>query len=102
MNLKIFKIKKSFKKGGTFIEPSTSWKIVLCVTLVLIFASFVFGYNLFLKIDKGFVSPPSNLNTQIKIVKKERILEVLKYFIEREKKSAEILSSPAPIADPSL
>lgn len=101
MNLKIFKIKKSFKKGGAHIRPSTSWKIVLGVAFVLVLVSFVFGFNLFLQINKEFVATSDNSNTQIKIVKKERITKTLDYFSAREQKSNEILNSPSPIVDPS-
>ncbi len=101
MNLKIFKIKKSFKKGGAHLRPGTSWKIVLCVAVVLILLSFAFSYNLFMQIDKEFVVTPDGSNTQIKIVKKERITKTLDYFSAREQKSTEILNSPSPVVDPS-
>lgn len=102
MDLKIFKIKKSFKKGGLGLRPNTGWKIILYVAFVIILGSFVFGFNLFMQTNKEFVASVANTGEQIKIVKKERIQKVLEYFSLREKKSVEILNSPLPIVDPSL
>jgi hypothetical protein len=98
----MLKVEKKFKKEKFNINPNTIWKIILCLALVLIFASFVFGFNLFEQINKGFSTPAEETKGQIKIVQKKRIEKVLEYFTEREKKSIEILNTPAPFVDPSL
>lgn len=102
MKIKIFKNKKSFKKERPWINPNISWEIILCLSFVLIITAFIFGFNLFIQINKEFPVTGTGAGGQIKIVKKERIQKVLEYFTEREKKSTEILNSPAPIVDPSL
>lgn len=102
MDLKIPKIKRSFKKEKLHIHPITSWKIVLCVAALLILASFAFSFNLFMQVNKELVVPAEEIKGQIKIVRKESIEKTLEYFSEREKKSAEILDSPSPVVDPSL
>jgi len=102
MKTKIFKIKRKFRKGGLRVNPDTSWEIIVCVAFVIIIASFIFSFNLFGRVNKEFAAPTGDNSGQIDIVKKERIEKALEYFSEREKKSAEILNSPAPIVDPSL
>ena len=102
MKIEILKIKKSFKKGGFHTNPNISWEFILCMALIVVLASFIFGFYLFKQINEEFVVPITNTDGQIEMVKKERIEKVLDYFSEREKKSTEILNSPAPIVDPSL
>lgn len=102
MDIKIFKNKKSFKKGGFHSNPNISWEFVFWAAFVLVLASFVFGFYLFVQINKEFILPTTIKDGQVPIVNKDRIEKVLNYFSEKEKKSAEILNSPSPIVDPSL
>ncbi|MFA5778058.1 MAG: hypothetical protein WC870_01015 [Candidatus Paceibacterota bacterium] len=102
MKIKIFKNKKSFKKGGVHTSPNTIWGFVLCAAFGLTLMFFIFGAYLFIQTKQEFVLPATNENGQAPKVNKERILKVLNYFFEREKKSVEILNSPSPIVDPSL
>ncbi len=101
MEIKFLKKKKKFRKGGTWIKPDLYWKYILSATFILILFAFAFGLYLFMEINKEPVSPVANISGQ-DMIKKERIDKVLEYFIEREKKSTEILNSPSPIVDPSL
>ena len=59
-------------------------------------------FNLFFQINKDPVLEVDGIDSQIETVKKERFEKVLKYFSLREQKSDQILSSPVPVADPSL
>ena len=102
MKIEILKTKKNFKKGGFHTNPNVSWEVLLFIALILILLSFVFGFYLFRQINKEFILSDSENNSQTKVIKKERIQKVLEYFSERQKKSAEMLNSPAPIVDPSL
>jgi hypothetical protein len=99
MEMKIFKIKKSFKKGGIHVNPSIYWGISLSIAFAIILASVILGFFMFKKISGGLM--PAESTEQIHTISKERIDKVLEYFKERELKSAEILSSPSPVIDPS-
>jgi len=101
MQIKIFKIKKSFKKGGIHINPGIYWSLSLFIALIIVLFSAVFGFYLFQKINKGLIMSTDN-NTQVQTINKERINSALQYFLERKNKSEEILNSPSPIIDPSL
>lgn len=102
MEIKIFKIKKSFKKGGLHTNPDVYWNVLQIMALIIILGSFVFGFYLFQKMNKEFILSTENTDSQVKTVNKEGIDKVLEYFSEREKKSTSIINSPAPIIDPSL
>ena len=102
MKIKFFKKEKSFRKERFHLSPNALWKLILCLTVVIIIVAFVFGFNLFAQINEEFVPPAGNTQRQIKIVKKENIQKVLEYFSEREKKLDEIVNSPTLVADPSL
>jgi preprotein translocase subunit Sec61beta len=102
MQIKFFKTKKTFKKGGIHINPNIYWGICLGVAFVIVAASVVFGVLLFREINKELVIAAENNNTQIKKINMTRIEKVLNYFKERENESFEILNSPAPVVDPSL
>ncbi|MEK7190521.1 MAG: hypothetical protein AAB661_02025 [Patescibacteria group bacterium] len=102
MQIKLFKKEKSFKKKNFIFHPDLYWKITVSGILVAILFSFFFGYRLFMEINREAILPAPNGSRQVETVKKDRIEEILRYFSEREKKSAEILNSPAPFVDPSL
>ncbi|MEK9182471.1 MAG: hypothetical protein AAB809_00140 [Patescibacteria group bacterium] len=102
MEIKIFKIKKKFKKGGIHVNPSVYWNIIQGITFFAIVGSFVFGFSLFRKINKEFISSAENTDKQAETISKERIDRALEYFSDRENKSESILNSPSPIIDPSL
>ena len=102
MQIKLLKKEKSFKKKNFIFHPDLFWKIAVGGVLVSILFSFFFGYRFFTEINQEPILPATNESEQIETVKKDRIEEILRYFSEREKKSAEILNSPAPFVDPSL
>jgi hypothetical protein len=102
MQIKFFKTQKSFKKGGMHIHPEIYWGICLCLAFVIIITSIIFGFFLFQKINQTLTATGDNNKIPIPAISKERIDKALDYFSEREKKSAEILNSPAPVVDPSL
>ena len=60
MEIKIFKIKKKFTKGGFHTNPSIYWNVIQGITFFLILGSFVFGFLLFRKINKEFISSAEN------------------------------------------
>ena len=102
MKIKIPKIKKSFRKGGFHTNPNISWEIVLGLALVLILASFIFGFYLFTQVSRESVLPTTDSDKQIPMVDESRLEKALDHFSERERKSAEILNSSVPVVDPSL
>jgi len=101
MQIKFFKIKKSFKKHGLTFKPDFYWQLIVLTVFILVLASFLFGYYLFMQINKESVLSIESIGRQ-ETIKKERLKKVLEYFSLREKKSIKILNSPAPVVDPSL
>ena len=101
MQIKFFKIKKSFKKHGLAFKPDFYWQLIVFAVFILILASFIFGYYLFMQINQESILSVGSGGRQ-ETVKKERLEKVLEYFSLREKKSIEILNSPAPVIDPSI
>lgn len=99
--INLFKTKKNFKKKHLELNPGFYWKLIIGVTFVLIFFSFLFGYYVFSEVKKDSISPLSNVIKK-QPIEKERLDKVLEYFSAREKKSAQILNSPSPVVDPSL
>ncbi|MBY0376468.1 hypothetical protein K2P96_00645 [Patescibacteria group bacterium] len=103
MKLEFFKKKaKVFKKGGFHTNPDVAWEIVVYLALALIIAVLAYSIFFFRDIDKGFSVPDTDVTEQSKAVGKDRIDKVLKFFSDREDKTNQILSSPAPFVDPSL
>ena len=102
MQIKFFKRKKSFKKGGLGTNPEFFWDILLFLALAIIILSFIFGFILFRKINRDAISAVDSISEKSQTINKERIDKVLQYFSDREKKSIEILNSSAPVVDPSL
>ena len=104
MQIKLFKKEKNFqnKKESFWLDINLYWKFAVCFIFLVAVGAYFFGYYLFVKINEESDFGVTADKGQTQTVKKERIDKVLQYFSEREKKSAEILNSPAPIIDPSL
>jgi len=104
MKLKeILKKKKIYKKENFTINVGLFWNIILAVAFVLVVSSFVFGFFLFKKVDESSSDSTSNKkDNSIEMVTKERINRDLQYFVDREKRSTNILNSLSPVVDPSL
>jgi hypothetical protein len=101
MKINFFKKKYNFKKKKFDINPTFYWQIAVFSTALIMTASFVFGYYLFIKINQEPVLPVANDAPQVGTVNKIRIEKVLNDFSERAQTSNEILSSPSPVVDPS-
>lgn len=99
---KLFKKEKKFKKKDFVFNAYFYWKLAVLGAFFLMILSFVFGYYLFTKINQEPDLSEFSVGGQVPTVNKNRISEVFRIFSEREKKSAEILNSPAPVVDPSL
>lgn len=102
MEIKIFKIKKNFRKGGLHTNPDVYWNILQGMALLVVVWSTFFGFSLFSKINKEFTLLRGDVGNQAGTTSKERIDKVLEYFSDRKNKSDGILNSPSPIIDPSL
>ncbi len=102
MQFKFFKLKRNLKKENLEINPVLYWRIILCITVVLISASFVFGFLSFIKINKDIIVSISDNNRKVESIDKNRVKNILEYFKNREKKSNEILNSNSSVVDPSL
>ena len=104
MKIQLFKkqIKFSHSKW-TKIKPELHWRIAIWGFFVLLIISFSIGAYLFIRESKAINSLSfDNTKTSLNTDGLERIQKVLSMFSEREKKSAEILSSPSIFSDPSL
>ena len=102
MKIKFFKIKKDYRKENFKIVSDIYWKILIIFLALAIVASFIFAFNLFRQTNKEGSLITENNNGKIENKEKEKIKDVLGYFSEREKKSAEILNSTVVAIDPSL
>lgn len=101
MKIKIFKKDNSFKKKDFQLNPNFYWKLVLFFVLLFTLASLVFGYYRFLRLNQEPILEITGNSGQVPKINKDRILKVLNYFLERDKKSIQILNTPAPVVDPS-
>jgi hypothetical protein len=99
--MQIFKKKNNFRKKEFGFNANLYWEFAALFAALFIAASFVFGYLLFLRIDREFTLSPENGSVRIPMLDRERLGNALHYFSEREKKSAEIINSPSPVVDPS-
>lgn len=102
MKIKFFKKENNFKKKNFAFNPNLFWEIAVCGAFIMILLSLFFGYRLFAQINQELVLSDIDKNEQVLQINKDRIEKVLNYFSEREKKSNQILNSPAPVVDPSL
>ncbi len=102
MDLKILKIKKSFKKKNYRPNPDAYWKFLFFLGFFLTLISLFYGIYFFIQINKESFGTEIPSTGQVELVKKERIDKVLNYFTERESKSTDIFNFPSPIIDPSL
>jgi len=101
MNIKIFKFKKNFRKGGLHTNQDIYWNILQALAFLFVVSSFVLGFYLFRIMDREFSLSPEDAGGQSQAISKERINNVLNYFVEKEIKSKSIINSPALIVDPS-
>jgi uncharacterized protein (DUF2062 family) len=99
--MKFFKKEKKLKKESSGLNLNSYWQTAVCSLFVVVILLSIFGYSLFMSINKepAVIGGESG---KVETVKKERISNVLEYFSLREQKSSEIFNSPAPIVDPSL
>ena len=102
MEIKLFKKEINYKKKNFRFNPNLYWDIAVGCAFVLILVISFFSYNLFLKTNEEPVPSMDSIDAQIPKVSKDRILKVLDYFSQKEKKSTEILTSPVPVVDPSI
>lgn len=102
MEIKVFKIKKGFRKGGLHTNPDVYWNILQGVALVIVLGSFIFSFLFSKKVNKELVLSTENTDQQAETISKERIDQALEYFSLRKQKSNQILNSPSPVVDPSL
>jgi len=82
------------------IDPNVYWDYLLLSMAAVVILSFTWAIYLFLVIRQ---SPPSTPYPSMKAyeTEKEKINQALEYFRARARKSAEIITSPSPVADPS-
>ncbi len=104
MIIKFFKKEKNFKKEkeSLWLNINFYWKLAVCFMFLIFLLSFVFGYRLFMRINKESAFSMNGGGNKIETVEKEKIEKILEYFSLRETKSNQILNSPAPFVDPSL
>lgn len=100
--LKVFKKKKIWKKKEFEINPNLYWRYLLLMVLVVVIASFVFGFVVYNQIKSEPLYAPSTGSESERTDQKNRILEMLEYFEARADKSKTIIENPSTVVDPSL
>ncbi len=101
MQINFLKPKKNFKKKNLELGPSFYWKIIILITFLLTLSSFIFGYFTFEKVKEDESLSFDGIQKK-QSIEKQRVAKALEYFSVKEQKSIKILSSPAPVVDPSL
>jgi len=102
MKINFFKKDNSFKKKDHTFHSNFFWKIILLCAFIIILFSFVFSYRLFMQTNQESILSTANNSGELPLVNKDSLGKVLNYFSEKEKRSIEVLNSPAPVVDPSL
>src|SRR5262249_16227439 len=95
-DLKLFRLKKIFRKGGLHIDPNVCWDYILFGSFLLIASSFALGLYLFFEVNKQD-SLPANTSGLSERISKERIDSTLEYFNMKRDRTLEIIASPSPI-----
>jgi len=101
MKINFLKFKKGFAKESFSVNPNTYFRFVILIASAVILVGFGFGFYAFKEFDKESIQNSNEIDQTLELSKKERIEEILKYFVERERKSIEIINNPAPVIDPS-
>jgi hypothetical protein len=102
MEIKFFKFKKSFKKGGFHSSPDVFWQFYLLLGLVVVIAAAIFGLMLFMEVNTEPVLDSDVANGKSQAVNEQKINSALEYFRAREQASNEIRNNPSAAIDPSL
>jgi len=102
IKLDFLKKKKIFTKHGTQPDPNIFWMFIFYAGFLLTILSFVFGFYVFLRINKTDVLPEVNPNEQLKKISKDRLNKVLDIFVNREKNVEQILDTSTIVSDPSI
>ena len=105
MKINIFKIEKKpkkFKKQNFKVNSNLYWHLILLFVFVIILGSFAFGYYLFNNTSKEFSKYGEVTGSQKGTDEKAKVEKELNIFTDRQNQSLKILSSPAPVLDPSL
>ena len=102
MKIQFPKIKKHFKKDSSEIKPDLYWKIILNSAIALIILFFVFGYYNLSRINKESILSIEETNLKSPNVQIGRIENILKHFESRQMNSAEIITAPSLVVDPSI
>lgn len=104
MKIKFFKKEKNFskEKESLWLNINFYWKFAVFFLFAVVVSSALFGRYLFMQTNQELVLSKDKTSPQVETISKERIDSVLEYFSNRDKKSEEILNSPAPVIDPSL
>ena len=97
-----FKLKKNFTKESFTVNPHIYFRFVIFIAIGITLVGFGLGFSVFKKFDKVSSEQANETTEKAELNRKERIENILQYFVEREKKSIEIINSPAPIVDPSI
>jgi predicted negative regulator of RcsB-dependent stress response len=102
LKIKFPPIRRNYQKKILRINPNLYWKILICLFFVLIPAAFIFAYRLYRQVSEENNVLLQNDSEKLEKQKKEEINKILEHFAEKEKKSNNILNTPASIIDPSL
>ncbi len=104
MDMQIFKKENSLrkKKDSQWRSLRLYWKMAVLFMFIVALGSAFFSYYFFRQISKDIIIEEGENLSPVRTIKKQRLEKALQYFSARKEKSTQILSSPAPIIDPSL
>lgn len=95
------KKKKKYRKGGFHTNPNVGWETLVFLTALVILLAGVYGTRLFLETSNEFEAPMLPSDAEKKTIARERIEKVLEYYSRKAHISAEIVTTPASLVDPS-
>lgn len=93
--------KKVYKKQNFSASLDLCWNAVLFAFFTVVIASFVFGFYMYIRVNKEpFYSP--HVSVELPEAEHAKLNRALSHFNELEAKSAEIKTAPAAMRDPSI
>lgn len=100
--LKKFKSVPKIKKEKFDVNVGIYWKFIIFLFFLLVLGSFIFSYYIFNSLSGISDNISKNVNSLKESIHEEKLDDTLEYFKNKEEKSKAIISSPAPVIDPSL
>lgn len=101
-DIKFFKKEKNFKKESSWLDINIYWRGAIGFVLFSTTLAVIFGYLFFKDNNQDIPNSGNVTGGHVETVSKERINAILNIFSDKQQVSDKIISSPAPVTDPSL